>query len=159
MYKLPLAGAALAFALVSLPAPAATHPQAGSQTAMAGTYSVTLRLMPAASFAGPRATMAWDGGAKPRPVTAPDRPDRRLVAFVTKHGKDVTDALVAIRYRELAPRRGDWTSLSVARMHVAGAGPDTTQFGNNVRLVAGDYEVYVTVNASPPAIFYFPVPD
>jgi hypothetical protein len=126
-----------------------------SQNAMAGAYSVTLKVLPAESFSGPNAEMAWDGGARANLVNGPAHPNRHLVAFVEKDGKPVEDATVSIQYHRLSPPTTKWTSLPVARMHVAGKGLDTTHYGNNLQLAPGRYEARVSVNGSPRAVFTF----
>lgn len=134
------------------------HParaQMVSQTAMAGSYSVTLKVLPAESFTGAKAAMAWDGGAPAVHLNADPAPNRHLVAFVKKSGKAVEKATVQIRYRPLSPKPGDWQTLPVARMHEAGKGPATTHFGNNVYLAPGQYEAQVQVNGSGEATFHF----
>ncbi len=122
---------------------------------MTGVYSVTLKVMPAESFSGPNAEMIRDAGARPNQLDGPTQPNRHLVAFVKESGKPVKKAMVSISYRELSPKRGDWMSLPVVRMHVAGKGLETTHYGNNVKLEPGKYEARVTVNGSEPATFHF----
>lgn len=126
-----------------------------NETAMTGVYSVTLKVMPAESFSGPNAEMIRDAGARPNQLDGPTQPNRHLVAFVKESGKPVKKAMVSISYRELSPKRGDWMSLPVVRMHVAGKGLETTHYGNNVKLEPGKYEARVTVNGSEPATFHF----
>ncbi len=131
------------------------HAQNISQTAMAGTFSVTLKVLPAESFSGPHAEMAWDGGAKANTLDGPAHPNHHLVVFVEQDGKPVEDATVSIAYRTVSPASSAWTSLPVARMHVAGKGPETTHYGNNLQIAAGSYEAQVAVNGSPRAVFKF----
>lgn len=152
IYTLPMA---LAFALGALLLPLAAHAQNVSKTAMAGPYSVTLKVLPAESFSGPHAEMVRDGGAKPNMIHGPKMPNHHMVAFVKKDGKPVEKARVSIRYRKLGPKEGRWMRLPVVRMHVAGKGLATTHYGNNVKLEAGRYEAQVRVNRSKPAIFHF----
>ena len=125
------------------------------KTAMAGVYSVTLKVMPAESFSGARPEMVRDAGAKPNLLNGPVHPNRHLVAFVKENGKPVENAKVSIKHRELSPAKGKWVRLPVVRMHVGGKGLETTHYGNNLKLDAGSYEVSVTVNGSKPVIFQF----
>ena len=120
----------------------------------AGPYSVTLKVLPPESFEGPKAEMAWDGGAKPMPVGAPANPNHHLVAFIERSGKPVADAKVTIAFEQKGATSG-WQTLPVARMHVAGKGPSTTHFGNNVMLKPGSYEARVTANGNDSATFEF----
>ncbi len=145
----------LSLALGVLFAPPVAQAQEISKTGMAGTYSVTLKVMPAESFIGPHAAMVRDGGAQPNLLNGPERPNHHFVAFVRESGKPVEKATVAISYREVSPKKGDWMPLPVVRMHVAGKGPETTHYGNNVKLAPGSYEARVTVNGSESAIFQF----
>lgn len=152
-FKLSLA--ALACALGILLVPVAAQAQKISKTAKTGDYSITLKVLPAESFTGPGAEMARDGGAEPNDVNGPEHPNHHLVAFVKAEGKPVEKATVSIRYREVSPARGEWMSLPVVRMHVAGKGLQTTHYGNNVKLSPGKYEARVSVNGSEPAVFHF----
>jgi hypothetical protein len=146
---------ALTFVFASLILPSAAQAQKISEKAMAGTYSVTLKVLPAEAFSGPHAEMAWDAGAKADMLSGAAGPNHHLVAFVEESGKPVENATVSISYRELSPKSGEWMSLPVARMHVAGKGLETTHYGNNVKLAPGSYEVRVTVNGKGPATFHF----
>jgi hypothetical protein len=146
---------ALAFALGALFTSHTVLAQKISKTAMAGDYSVTLKILPAESFTGTNAAMTRDGGAKPNEINGPEHPNHHLVAFVRQDGKPVEAATVSIRCRELSPKKGDWISVPVARMHVTGKGLQTTHYGNNVKLDPGSYEVHVTVNGSGTAVFHF----
>ena len=155
--KIPfrLSLAALACALGTLFVPVAAQAQNISQSAQSGAYSITLKVLSAESFTGSDSEMARDGGAEPNAINGPEHPNHHLVAFVREKGEPVENAAVSISYREVSPIKGDWTSLPVARMHVAGKGLKTTHYGNNVKLGPGHYEVRVTVNASKPAVFQF----
>jgi len=146
---------ALSLALASLILPRGAQAQKISETGMAGPYSVTLKVLPAEGFSGPHAEMAWDAGAKAEMLNGPAGPNHHLVAFVQESGKPVENAKVTIGYRQVSPKRGEWMSLPVARMHMAGKGPETTHYGNNVKLAPGDYEARVTVNGKGPASFKF----
>lgn len=146
---------ALLFALGSLLLPCAAQAQVVSKTAMAGAYSVTLKVLPAESFRGPHAAMTRDAGAQPNFLNGPDHPNHHLVAFVRRDNKPVEKAGVDISYRMLSPHRTGWMKVPVVRMHVTGKGLATTHYGNNVRLMAGNYEVRVKVNGSRPAFFHF----
>jgi hypothetical protein len=146
---------ALLFALALSLAPAVAQAKKISETAMAGDYSVTLKVLPAESFSGAHAEMLRDGGAQPELIHSAAHPNHHLVVFVRKDGKPVEQAAVDIRYRLLSSGESSWTNLPVVRMHVAGKGLETTHFGNNVNLAAGHYEVRVTVNGNAPATFKF----
>ncbi|MGH8399338.1 MAG: hypothetical protein ACRETA_14035 [Gammaproteobacteria bacterium] len=146
---------AMTFAFASLLVPGDAQTLNVSKTAMAGTYSVTLKVLPAESFSGPKAEMVRDSGAEPNTLNGPVPPNHHMVAFVVKSDKPVEDATVAISYRELSPKRGKWMSLPVARMHVADKSLETTHYGNNVKLGPGSYEARVTVNGKGPATVRF----
>jgi hypothetical protein len=146
---------ALAFAFACPLLPRSAHAQNISQTAMAGSYSVNLKVLPAEAFRGPHAAMARDGGAEPNFLHGPAHPNHHLVAFLKKDGKPVEHARVEISYRSLASSSGGWTALPVVRMHIVGKGLATTHFGNNVTLAPGGYEARVTVNGEGPATFRF----
>ncbi len=152
LHRSPLLFAA-SLVLGALFLPAAVRAQTVSKTGTAGTYSVTLRVLPAESFTGPHAEMAWDGGAAADTLTGADAPNHHMVAFIKKGGKSVENATVAISYRLVSAKDTMWIALPVARMHVAGKDATTTHFGNNVKLAAGNYEVRVTVNGEGPATF------
>lgn len=155
MRKLSTCTASLALAGSVLFAPRAAQAQNVSKTAMAGAYSVTLKVLPAESFEGKDAEMVRDGGAQPNTLNGPEHPDHHLVAFVTKGGAPLETGHVAIDYRPKGG--GTWTSLPVVTMHVKGKGAETTHFGNNVHLAPGDYDARVTVNGGSPAIFHFTI--
>lgn len=155
----PVSLAALTFALSILLAPVAAQAQKISKTAKTGGYSITLKVLPAESFAGLHAEMARDGGAEPNDINSPEHPNHHLVAFVKQNGKPLETAKVSISYREVSPKEGDWMSLPVVRMHVAGKGPETTHYGNNVKLSPGTYLARVTVNGIGPAVFRFSLSD
>jgi hypothetical protein len=146
---------ALALAIAGLFFPRAAHTQKISQTAAAGVYSVTLKVLPAESFSGVKAEMIRDGGAQPNLLSGAVHPNHHMVAFITKSGAPVEDAQVTILYRRLSSKMGAWTSLPVVRMHMAGMGAKGTHFGNNLRLSPGNYEVHVTVNGDGPVAFHF----
>jgi hypothetical protein len=149
----------LSLTLGVLFAPPVAQAQEISKTAMAGTYSVTLKVLPAESFSGPHAAMVRDGGAQSNLLNGPEQPNHHLVAFVRESGKPVEEATVAISYRGGSPKKDKWMPLPVVRMHMAGKGPETTHYGNNVKLAPGSYEARVTVNGSKPTIFKFSLSD
>lgn len=124
-----------------------------SDSKPAGAYELTLKVLPAETFEGPQAKMAWDGGAEAVKVDGPEKPNHHLVVFVKKGKTPVEDAKVEIAYRPAGEKDAGWTRLPVARMHERGAGPKTTHYGNNVRLAPGPYEVRVTVNGGAPTEF------
>ena len=129
--------------------------QVVSKTKMAGKVSVTLKVLPAETFEGANADMKWDGGAEAVTMNSASKPNHHLVAFLKEGGKPVENASVMISYRELSPKKTDWTTLPVCRMHVAGQGMETTHFGNNLWLAKGNYEARVTVDNHPPVLFHF----
>ena len=135
----------------------AAEQQAISKTQQAGPYSVTLKVLPPESFMGSNAEMAWDGAAKPVALGAPANPNHHLVAFIERDGEPVENTDVGIVYERKGSTSG-WQTLPVARMHVAGKGPSTTHFGNNVTLEPGDYQARVTVNGKDSATFEFTLP-
>lgn len=141
----------IAFAFCALLLPAASRAQNISEVARSGPYTINLKVLPAESFHGMHAEMMHDGGAPAVAVDGPKNPNHHVVVFVKKDGKPVEDAKVTIAYRQSA--RKQWKELSVARMHVAGKGPDTTHYGNNINLEPGKYEVRVTVNGQRFATF------
>ncbi len=123
------------------------------KTETAGKYTITLKVLPAESFSGPKAEMVRDGGAQPIEVNGPEQPNHHLVVFLTQNDKPVEKAEVAISYRDTSSSPMKWTELPVVRMHEAGKGLETTHFGNNLRLAPGSYEVQVTVNGGISATF------
>ena len=129
--------------------------QVVSKTKMTGKVSVTMKVLPAETYEGAGAEMKWDGGASAVLMNSASKPNHHLVAFLKEGGKPVEKASVLISYRELSPKKGNWITLPVCRMHVAGKGLDTTHFGNNLWLVKGEYEARVTVNKNPPVLFSF----
>ena len=151
--------AVLTLALGTLLVPGTAHAQNISKTAQAGSYTVTLEVLPPEAFTGADAPMVKDSGAAPNTVNGPEHPNHHLVAFVKQDGKPVEDATVTISYREVASgkgnmgKSGDWTQLEVVRMHAAGKGLASTHYGNNVHLASGTYDVRVSVNGSAPASF------
>lgn len=155
MRKALLFAASVAFALGALLAACAAQAKPVVETARTGAYAVTLKVLPAESFSGAHAAMAWDSGAKPVMLDAASKPNHHLVVFVKKDGKPVEDATVTIRYRMADAKGATWTSVPVARMHVAGKGPATTHYGNNVTIAPGTYMALVTVDGSAPAQFRF----
>lgn len=160
--------AALTFALGILLVPGvarAQHAQNVSETHSVGDYSVTLKVLPAEHFTGTNAEMVKDSGAAPKRVGGPDQPNHHLVVFIKKDGKPVEHARVSIDIQNAATHQFQdnmgkmvpWAHLGVVRMHVAGQGPSTTHYGNNVNLAPGTYDVRVTVNGSAPVEFQFSV--
>jgi hypothetical protein len=148
---------AAVFAFASLLLPRAAQAQNASTTAMAGAYSVTLRVLPAEAFNGPHAAMVRDGGAQPEQVNGPMHPNHHMVAFIKEHGAPVENARVEISYRRLSPMKGAWKHLPVVRMHMNGKGLGTTHYGNNLALGPGKYEARVTVNGKASVLLHFTV--
>lgn len=142
----------LAVGILVLPAFAQAKPI--SKTERVGAYSITLKVLPAESFAGPHAAMARNGGAEPNKVNGPENPNHHLVAFVKKNGNPVEHATVDISYRDLSSKMGSWNALPVVRMHAEGHGLSSTHYGNNVKLKPGRYVVRVAVNGHAPATFH-----
>lgn len=156
-YMATSCAAVLALVLGALFASASAHAQPIVQTATAGPYSVTLRVLPAESFSGPAAAMVRDGGAMPNTVHGPVHPNRHIVAFIKKDGQTVEQARVMISWRKGSS--GPWHHVAVVRMHVVGHGLNTTHFGNNEHLGPGNYTIHVTVDGSQPAVFHVSLPD
>ena len=121
----------------------------------AGNVTITMKVLPAEQFKGTDAEMKWDSGATPDYLQGSSKPNHHLVAFIKKDGQPVDNASVTISYRELSPKKTDWTSLPVAKMHVSGKGSETTHYGNNLWLAKGDYEARITVKGNPPSVFNF----
>jgi len=151
----PLFTAVLIVAFGELFAVGAARAQAVSETAMAGVYSVNLKVLPAEGFTGPKAEMVHDAGAAPVLVNGPGHPNHHMVVFIKKNGAPVENATVSIMYRKLPSHMGKWTKLPVARMHVAGKTLATTHYGNNLKLEPGKYEARVTVNKTNKATIKF----
>lgn len=150
--------AALLLALGVLILPALAQAKPISKTEKVGSYSVTLKVLPAESFKGPHAAMVRDGGARANKVNGPETPNHHMVAFVKKNGNPVEHATVDISYRDLSSKMSSWMSLPVARMHAEGHGLASTHYGNNVRLNPGRYVVRVAVNGQRPGTFRFSLP-
>lgn len=145
--------AVLALVFGTLFVSGAAHAQSVSQSANAGPYSVTLKVLPAETFAGSGSAMVRDGGAMSNDVHGSMHPNHHIVVFVKKNGAPVENAHVAISWR--LNSMGAWHKVSVVRMYVRGKGPQTTHYGNNEHLPPGHYAVRVTVNNSQPALFHF----
>lgn len=152
-----LACTVLASLLGTLPVPATAGGRIYRAASIAGDYSVTLELLPPASFTGSKADLVRDGGAEPTRLGGSKPPNHRFAVFVMDNGKPVEQAQVVILYRGAGAQTGWWVRLPVTRMHVAGKGLDTTQFGNNVQLAPGIWEVRVSVNGEGAATFRFVV--
>ncbi len=157
--------AALAVAFAALLVPHYALAQNVSQNAMAGKYSVTLKVLPAEGFMGSGAMMVRDGGAKPYELNDAMPPNHHMVVFITKDGKPVEHAHVKIWYRTAMGKmnnmgnmkmagKNKWMRLPVVRMHVKGKGAATTHFGNNLVMKSGSYDAKVKVNGHT-AIFHF----
>lgn len=91
--------AALAVTFTFLLLPFAAHAANISKTAMAGPYTVNLKVLPAEAFTGPNHAMIRDGGAKPEDINGPMHPNHHMVVFIKKAGKPVEHARVKIWYR------------------------------------------------------------
>ena len=147
--------AALTIVLGGVFLPLAARAQTVTKMAKAGSYTLTLKVLPAESFTGPKAEMVRDGGANPTTLNGPEHPNHHMVVFVKQNGKPVENATVDMSYRKLAPQPTNWKQLPVVRMHVKGHGLETTHYGNNVKLGSGKYLVQVGVNGGMPATFTF----
>lgn len=132
--------------------PTSSRAQDVNEVARSGPYTFNLKVLPPETFHGAHAEMMHDSGAAAVAVNGAEHPNHHLVVFIKKAGKPVEDAQVAIAYRESG--RKHWQELPVARMHVAGKGPETTHYGNNVQLAPGKYEVRVTVARVTSATFH-----
>jgi len=157
MRKFLFIAAALAFTLGTFLASCAAQAKSLSRTAQIGPYTVTLKLLPAESFAGGHSDMEWDGGAKPHMLNQAPHPNHHMVVFVKKQGKAVEKASVGISYRLMGTASQKWTTLPVARMYVRGEGRGTTHYGNNVLLAPGNYVVRVTIDGANPHLFHIRV--
>ena len=134
--------AILVFGALLFSAPA--RAQKINEIARSGPYTFNLKVLSPESFQGPNAEMVRDSGAEPVLVSGPIQPNHHLVVFIKKNGKPVENAQVNITYTR--SEWGHWKRLPVVRMHVAGKGPETTHFGNNVLLKPGKYRVEVRVD-------------
>lgn len=119
-----------------------------SKTVMDGAYSVTLKVLPAEYFKGPKQTMVRESGAAPVAVKGPERPNHHLVVFVKDNGKPVENAKVTIDYRKMSPKETNWTAVATTRMDVKGVGVSSTHYGNNVKLNPGSYQARIDVNGN-----------
>jgi hypothetical protein len=147
-----LACAALALLIEALPVYAVAPPMAVGE---AGDYKVVVEVLPPGPYAGPKAELVRDGGGQPLARIGSLLPNHRVEVTVTNDGQLVKQATVAILYRNLGPHGGSWVSIPVVRSHVVGKGPETTQFGNDLRLGPGLCEVSVSVNGQGAAIVRF----
>lgn len=121
----------------------------------AGDYEVVIEVKPPGPYTGPKAELLRDGGDQPVERIGSLSPNHRLVVTVSENGQPVERAAVVILYRKLGPRGGSWLRLPVVRTHVAGKGPESTQFGNNVRIGPGLCQVSVSVNGEGALIARF----
>jgi 5-hydroxyisourate hydrolase-like protein (transthyretin family) len=132
------------------------------QSKVAGLYRIVLVLLPTEPFVTARqlrknkdATgMLIVGGGVP--VLPHDRthPNHHLVVHVFDEasGKAVTGAHVKLTFVAEAAR-GVVERMQVVEMQAAGKGPQSTHYGNNLRIKPGTYDVTVTVNARATATF------
>jgi hypothetical protein len=113
----------------------------------AGDYEVRIEVKPPGPYTGPKAELLRDGGDQPLERIGSLSPNHRLVVTVLENNRPVEQATVVILYRNFQPPHvGPWLRLPVVRTHVAGKGPESTQFGNNVRIGPGLCQVSVSVN-------------
>ncbi len=146
-----LACAALALLLGAMPV-SATVPMAVGE---AGDYKVVVEVLPPGPYTGPKAELVRDGGGQPLARIGSQPPNHRVAVSVTNDGQLITQATVVIMYRNLGGSGGGWLRIPVVRSHVAGKGPETTQYGNDVRLGPGLCEVSVSVNGEGATIIRF----
>jgi hypothetical protein len=146
--------AALTLLAIARPASAAVPMAVGE----AGDYKVVVEVLPPGPYTGPKAELVRDGGDQPLTSIGSQLPNHRLTVTVTNDGQMVRQAAVVIMYRNLGASGGGWLRIPVVRSHVAGKGPETTQYGNDVRLGPGLCEVSVSVNGEGAAIVRFRLP-
>lgn len=130
-----------------------------------GPYRLVLVVLPAEPFypsdkaaanAHAKMGMVVIGGAAPRNLNAVPRPNHHLIVHVytASTGKAVQHARVAMTYQELTETGlSARTVVPVVEMRMAGGGPDTTHYGNNVLMPKGSYRVTVRVNSVGPTSF------
>lgn len=136
-----------------------------SLTRKIGAYTLNLKLLPAERFTsrslalrpGNRGDMVYGGGAEPVPPNSPVHPNHHLVVFVKKGGQPLEHATVTMSYRNLEHSKSSIVPVPVTRMWVAGLGPKTTHYGNNVHLAPGRYVIHVVVDHSIKANFHLTV--
>ena len=136
----------VAFGELYVAGAATTQTQNVNKTVMDGAYSVTLKVLPAEYFKGPKQTMVRESGAAPVAVQGAEHPNHHLVVFVKDDGKPVENAKVTIDYRKISPKETNWTAVATTRMDVKGVGVSSTHYGNNVKLNPGSYQARVDVN-------------
>jgi hypothetical protein len=128
-------------------------------TQTAGPYKITLVLLPAEPFLTrtqyernhPATGMVVVGGATPLQPTSPMHPNHHLVAHVYRaDGTAVLGAPVTmvVEGPGHTPMR-----IPIVEMEAAGKGPQSTHYGNNVRLADGTYRVTVSVGRSSSTTF------
>ena len=130
---------------------AAMVPKRIQMTQPAGPYRIELNLLLAEPFVSAAAAasgavtegMVALGGAAPVP---PSAANHHLVAHVFDRlsGHALTHADVRIRYRHGGSSLA--FAVPIVRMEAVGKGPQSTHYGNNVRLRPGDYYITVTAN-------------
>jgi hypothetical protein len=131
-----------------------------SMTQTAGSYTITLKLLPTESFVSPaeakKSANAGDmvngGGAQPVRKGGAQQPNHHLVVFIKKNGQPTEHATVQMSYTK-QNGSGHSVKLPVNRMWVAGKGKKTMHYGNNVKLAPGNYRVHVVINHGPSADF------
>ena len=117
-----------------------------------GPYRIELDVLPAESFVSPAAAaggtvevgMVRLGGAAP---ASPAMTNHHLVAHVFNRatGRALTRADVRIHYK-LSGAPIPPVVVPIVRMEAVGQGPQSTHYGNNVRMGPGAYDVVVTAD-------------
>lgn len=98
---------ALVFAFAAVLVPHSAGAQTVSKTAMAGKYSVNLKVLPAEAFKGSDAAMVHNGGAMAEAVKGPAHPNHHMVVFIKMNHKPVEQAHVKIWYRMTTANKMD----------------------------------------------------
>ena len=134
-----------------------------AQTQSIGQITIRLMLFPAEPFIAATASAASGAsdamiavsGAAPVRLDSDPRPNHHLIARILDRstGSALTNAKVRISYRRLGSADTQRHSLPIAVMQIAGKGPASTHYGNNVRLAPGRYDVRVTVDGRASADF------
>jgi len=130
-----------------------------SQTQTAGAYRLVLNLMPAEPFVSADAKansgMVAIAGAAPVQPTSASHPNHHLVVHVYRaDGTAVAGATVSMT---VTGTDAVALHVPVVEMQMAGKGPGSTHYGNNVALAPGSYTVEVTVGDGPAATFQITV--
>jgi hypothetical protein len=135
------------------------HAQDVMKTARVGTMKVELHVLAAEPFFTADEMKARDAkegmlivsGAEPLAPDAQSHPNHHLVVhiFDSKTGKAVTNAKVTMGFQALDAKgkpSGASTDVPVVVMQAIGKGEQSTHYGNNVVMQAGQYSVAVDIN-------------